>query len=90
MRAHGKLIAMERMDSNKVYRQSKAERKFTDMTCPFVVRKYNQCLGGIDQEMECSRTWFRTKKWTVKVHPVLPKFGCCEQLDALCVRMYVR
>ena len=61
----------------------KAERKFIDVTCSSVVRKYIQCMGGIDicdQQMECYCTWFRTRKWTLKciLH---------EQLDALCARL---
>ncbi|XP_068081805.1 piggyBac transposable element-derived protein 3-like [Anabrus simplex] len=53
-----------------VRRWSKAEKRHVEVDCPSVVCKYNQCMGGVDicnQQMECYRTWFRTRKWTVKV-----------------------
>ncbi|XP_068086068.1 piggyBac transposable element-derived protein 3-like isoform X1 [Anabrus simplex] len=53
-----------------VKRWSKKEGKYNEVPCPFVVRCYNPCMGGVDicdQQMECYRTWIKTKKWTLKV-----------------------
>lgn len=53
----------------KVKRWSKKDAKYIEIDCPAIVRLYNKNLGGIDifdQQMECYRTWFKTKKWTLK------------------------
>lgn len=52
-----------------VKRWSKTEKRYADVTCPAAIVRYNQCMGGVDvcdQMMECYRTWFKTKKWTLK------------------------
>ena len=55
---------------SKVKRWSKKEAKYIDVDCPSVVYRYNQHMGGVDicdQQLECYRTWFKTRKWTLKV-----------------------
>ena len=54
----------------KVKRWGKTEREFINVDCPSAIKRYNQCMGGVDvcdQQMECYRTWFKTRKWTWKV-----------------------
>lgn len=53
-----------------VKRWSKTENKEIEIPCPDVVKSYNQYMGGVDvcdQQMECYRTWIKTRKWTLKV-----------------------
>lgn len=53
-----------------VKRWSKSEDLFIDVECPAAIVTYNKNMGGVDllnQLMEVYRTWFKTKKWTLKV-----------------------
>jgi len=53
-----------------VKRWSKTENKEIEVPCPDVVKSYNQYMGGVDicdQQMECYRTWIKSRKWTLKV-----------------------
>lgn len=53
-----------------VKRWSKTENKEIEVPCPDVVKSYNQNMGGVDicdQQMECYRTWIKSRKWTLKV-----------------------
>ncbi|XP_049948040.1 piggyBac transposable element-derived protein 3-like [Schistocerca serialis cubense] len=53
----------------KVQRWCKQEGHYLDVDCPFVIEQYNANMGGIDihdQQVECYRTWFTTRKWTFK------------------------
>jgi hypothetical protein len=53
-----------------VKRWSKTENKEINVPCPVVVVSYNKNMGGVDlcnQQMEAYRTWFKSKKWMVKV-----------------------
>ena len=53
---------VERWDSNTKQR--------IEVSCPKVVKSYNQNMGGVDicdQMLEYYRTFFRTKKWPFKV-----------------------
>lgn len=61
---------MERQPLSKVKRWCKKENKYIKIDCTFVVRNYNQHMGGVDickQQMECYRPWFKTRKWTLKL-----------------------
>ena len=54
---------------SQVERWSKAENKYIKIDRPSVVGRYNQSMGGVDvfdQQLECYRTWFKTRKWTLK------------------------
>ncbi|XP_047002599.1 piggyBac transposable element-derived protein 3-like [Schistocerca americana] len=53
----------------KVQRWCKQEGHYLDVDCPFVIQQYNANMGGVDihdQQVECHRTWFRIRKWTLK------------------------
>lgn len=53
-----------------VKRWAKKEKKYVDVSCPSVVKKYNSNMGGVDvldQMMEYYKSWIRTKKWPLKV-----------------------
>lgn len=53
-----------------VRRWSKKDSMFVNVDCPETVVTYNKNMGGVDllnQQMEAYRTWFKTKKWTLKV-----------------------
>jgi len=53
-----------------VKRWDKKQKKYVDVCCPSVVKKYNSNMGGIDfldQMMEYYKSWIRTKTWPVKV-----------------------
>lgn len=53
-----------------VKRWDKNNKKYKDVTCPKVVNMYNQKMGGVDltdQMMEYYRSFFKTRKWTLKV-----------------------
>lgn len=53
-----------------VKRWAKKEKKYVDVSCPSVVKKYNSNMGAVDvleQMMEYYRSWIRTKKWPLKV-----------------------
>lgn len=55
---------------NIVRRWHKSSNSYKDVSCPAVVSMYNQNMGGVDvldQGMEYYRTYFKTKKWTVKL-----------------------
>lgn len=54
----------------EVKRWSKKEAKFVNIECPAIVVSYNKNMGGVDtlnQLIEVYRTWFKTRKWTLKV-----------------------
>lgn len=54
----------------KVKRWCKQEKKEIEVPCPNIVVNYNRNMGGVDicdQQMECYRTWIKTRKWTLKV-----------------------
>lgn len=56
--------------ATKVKRWCKKEGKFIEIDCPSIVRNYNRYMGGVDicdQQMEVYRTWFKTRKWTLKL-----------------------
>lgn len=68
-----------------VQRWSKAEKKYVTVSCPAVVRRYNQCMGGVDvcdQLMEAYRTFIKTRKWTLKV--------IIHMLDLVCVNSWLQ
>lgn len=53
-----------------VKRWSKTQREFVNVPCPRIVKEYNRGMGEVniyDKQMECYRTWFKTRKWTWKV-----------------------
>ncbi|CAK1602445.1 unnamed protein product [Parnassius mnemosyne] len=53
-----------------VKRWDKTIRQYVDVTAPKIVKNYNQHMGGVDvldQQMECYRTFIKTKKWTLKL-----------------------
>lgn len=53
-----------------VKRWSKKDGMFVNVDCPAAIVTYNKNMGGVDlfnQQMEAYRTWFKTKKWTLKV-----------------------
>lgn len=53
-----------------VKRWNKQTKTYIDVKCPAIVKKYNECMGGVDvldQMMEYWRSWLRTKKWPLKV-----------------------
>lgn len=53
-----------------VSRWDKKTKNYKEVTCPAIVSNYNRNMGGVDlcdQMMEAYRTWFKTKKWTLKV-----------------------
>lgn len=53
-----------------VKRWDKQSKTYIDVQCPAIVKKYNECMGGVDvldQMMEYWRSWLRTKKWPLKV-----------------------
>lgn len=53
-----------------IKRWDKTNKKHIDVTCPKVVRIYNKKMGGVDvcdQMIEYYRSFFKTKKWTLKV-----------------------
>ncbi|XP_049855323.1 piggyBac transposable element-derived protein 3-like [Schistocerca gregaria] len=53
----------------KVQRWCKQKGHYLDVDCPFVIEQYNAKMGGVDihdQQVECYRMWFRTRKWTFK------------------------
>jgi hypothetical protein len=50
-----------------VRRWSKTEENYVMVPSPCIVRRYNQCMVGVDvrdQLMEAYRTFLKTKKWT--------------------------
>lgn len=56
--------------ASKVQRWSKTEGKFIEIDCPSIIQNYNRFMGGVDicdQQMEVYRTWFKTRKWTLKL-----------------------
>ena len=59
----------QRLNYKNLYQGNQRLKGNSDMTYPFAVRKYNQCMAGTyicDQQMEFYCIWFRTKKWTLK------------------------
>lgn len=53
-----------------VKRWSKKDSVYVDVECPAAIVTYNKNMGGVDllnQLVEVYRTWFKTKKWTLKV-----------------------
>lgn len=53
-----------------VKRWDKKQKKYVDVRCPSVVKKYNSNMGGVDvldQMMEYYRSFICTKKWPLKV-----------------------
>lgn len=55
---------------SNVQRWDKTHKTFKDISCPNVVRMYNQKMGGVDitdQMMEYYRSFFKTRKWTFKL-----------------------
>lgn len=59
-----------KIPETSVSRWDKTSRSYKDVQCPNVVQMYNGKMGGVDlldQSMEYYRTFFRTRKWTVKV-----------------------
>lgn len=61
--------AFGREPETEVQRWNKTEKKRTGISCPAVVKSYNEHMGGVDvcdQMMEYYRSFFRTRKWTVK------------------------
>lgn len=53
-----------------VKRWSKTEGQFVNVSCQAIVVTYNKNMGGVDtlnQLIEVYRTWFKTRKWTLKV-----------------------
>lgn len=62
--------AFGRNPEHVVKRWDKSKKERIEVPCPNVVKLYNERMGGVDifdQMMEYYRTYFRTKKWTVKV-----------------------
>lgn len=52
-----------------VERWAKKESKYIKVSCPSIVQMYNRFMGGVDvcdQQLEAYRTWFKTRKWTLK------------------------
>lgn len=63
-----------------VKRWCKKEKKFMQVACPSVVREYNKSMGGVDicdQLMEAYRTFFKTRKWPLKVAIHFIDLACC-------------
>lgn len=61
--------AFGREPETEVQRWNKTEKKRAGISCPAVVQSYNEHMGGVDvcdQMMEYYRSFFRTRKWTVK------------------------
>lgn len=55
---------------HQVRRWNKIQKEYSDVACPNVVKVYNEKMGGVDvcdQQMEAYRTFFKTKKWPLKV-----------------------
>lgn len=68
-----------------VRRWCKTEKEYITVPCPAVIRRYNQCMGGVDicdQLMEAYRTFFKTKKWTLKV--------IIHLIDLVCVNSWLQ
>lgn len=56
--------------TSEVLRWDAKTKQHIKITCPAVVREYNKSMGGVDicdQMLEYYRTFFKTRKWTVKV-----------------------
>ncbi|KAG5870183.1 hypothetical protein JTB14_032475 [Gonioctena quinquepunctata] len=61
--------AFGREPETEVEKWNKKEKKRTGISCPAVIKSYNENVGGVDvcdQMMEYYRSFFRTRKWTVK------------------------
>ncbi|CAH2006542.1 unnamed protein product [Acanthoscelides obtectus] len=56
--------------SDECKRWSKKDSKYIQVARPYIVAKYNDCMGGIDlidRMISCYRIQARSKKWTVRV-----------------------
>lgn len=54
---------------HKVQRYDKTSKSYIEVTCPDMIKKYNEYMGGVDvcdQMMEAYRSWHKTRKWPVK------------------------
>lgn len=52
-----------------VRRWDKVQKERVNVSCPIVVKSYNEHMGGVDicdQMLEYYRSFFRTRKWTLK------------------------
>ena len=62
--------ALGNQPSDECKRWSKKDSKYIQVKRPYVVAKYNDCMGGIDlidQMISYYRIRARSKKWTVRV-----------------------
>ncbi|XP_065365596.1 piggyBac transposable element-derived protein 3-like [Calliphora vicina] len=63
-----------------VKRWEKKEKRYVEVPAPRIVREYNKCMGGVDvcdQLMESYRSFFKTRKWTLKVFIHFIDLVCC-------------
>ncbi|CAK1596302.1 unnamed protein product [Parnassius mnemosyne] len=55
---------------HKVQRYDKVTKSYIEVTCPDMIKNYNEHMGGVDvsdQMMEVYRSWHKTRKWPIKL-----------------------